>query len=247
MSLVSATGVVGGIKEYTYRGIQQLPIVLGTTSMIFTLATGSIAHMNLALGLAVLMPLYTYSLQSLLTFILQYAKPNDKISWTRSTGDSCSIVPSGDKKSIRYFNSSNNSSDVQSVPSFWLMEVAFFIGYALSNAIDSLQTPAQPNADPENIEKRNSGAIFLIIAICVLSIMVLAVRFTAMRGCEGRGSLGLFLSILSAAGAASIGYGVYEFSRRCGSRASDLFGILSQILPASSTAEHPIVCSADET
>ena len=245
MSLVSATGIVGGIKEYTFRGIQQLPIILGATSMLFTITTGSVAHANLALGLGILMPLYTYTLQSVLTFIIQYAKPQDKISWTRSTGDSCNIVPSGDRKSIKYFNSVSNDSNAQSVPSYWLMEVVFFIGYALSNAIDSLQTPAKPNADPDNVEKRNSGAIFLIVSICVLSIMVLAVRFTTMRGCEGRGSLGLFLSILSAAGAGTIGYFVYTFSRRCGSRASDLFGILSQILPASSTADHPIVCSAD--
>ena len=230
MSLSSASGFIGGIKEYTYRGIQQLPIVLGATSMLFTVTTGSVAYANLLLGLSVLMPTYTYLLQIILTAILQYVKPQDRISWTRSTGDACNMLPSREAKSLSYYDPSNESA-AKSVPSYWLMEVAFFIGYALSNAVDSMKSPSQPNADPEHVEKRVSHATFVIISITILSVLLLAVRFTTMRGCEGRGPLGLALSIAAAAGAGGIGYGMYNFARRCGSRASDLFGILSQILP----------------
>ena len=239
MSLVSATGMVGGIKEYTFRGIQQLPIILGSTSLLFTIATGSVAHANIVLGMGVVMPIYTYSLHMILSWILERFAAKYKTSWTRSTGPSCNILTTYDTKLF------SNDANSQPVPSYWLMEVAFFIGYALTNAIDSLMTPAQANSDPEHIEKRNSHATFVIISLAILSILLLAVRFTIMRGCEGQGTLGIILSVVSALGAAGIGYWMYQFSRRCGSRASDLFGILSQILPVSSTSPHPIVCTAD--
>ena len=51
-------------------------------------------------------------------------------------------------------------------------------------------------------------------------------------------------NFLVTAGAAGIGYGMYNFSRKCGARSSDLFGVLSQILPPSATSPHPVVCSA---
>ena len=246
MSLVSATGVVGGIKEYTIRGIQQLPIILGSTSLLFTIATGSIAHANMVIGLGIVAPLYTYVLQMILTSILDKFAPKQKLSWTRSTSPVCNILTSYDPQPVSFYSSANQSA-AQSVPSYWLMEVAFFIGYALSNAIDSLQTPAQANSDPQHIEKRNSSAIFLIVALAILSVLVLFVRFSVMRGCEGNGTLGIILSIVAAFGASGIGYSMYRFSRQCGSRSSDLFGILSQILPASSTSQNPapVVCSAD--
>jgi len=244
MSLVSASSLIGGIKEYTFRGVQQLPIVLTATSLLFTITTGSVVHANLTMGLGVLMPIYTYLLQITLGFILKKFVPNQRVSWTRSTGDTCNLVPSHGPQKIGLFDPSNEA-EAQSVPSYWLMSVGFFIGYAISNAVDSLMAPALPNSDTNSHEKRSSQAIYIIAATVTLSLILLAVRFTSMRGCEGRGWLGIILSLLAAGGAASIGYGIYTLSRKCGSRASDLFGVLSQILPASATAPNPIVCAED--
>ena len=241
MSLVSASGLVGGIKEYMYRGFQQLPIVLAATSTLFTITTGSVAHANLAAGLIFIVPLYTYLLQTSLGFIFRKFRSNE-IDWTRSTGDSCNIVQTHTKK-LSIFDSTNNSSS-ESVPSYWLTSLGFFVGYGLSNAVYSLMTPSESNADPMNIEKRKSHAVYTIVALCIFSVLMIAVRFSMMRGCEGRGMLGLILSILASLISATLGLGMYEASRRCGARSSDIFGILSQILPASSRAPHPIVCSA---
>ena len=243
MSLVTASKVVGGVKEYIFRGIQQLPIILGATTLLFTITTGSVAHANLALGLSILMPVYTALLQMILGWIFKHVAPNNQVSWTRSTSDTCNLVPSHGEKKLLYYDS--NSSNPQVVPSYWLMSVGFFIGYAISNAVDCLKTPAQPNADPINIEKRNSHAVYVIVATVVFSFILLAVRFSYMRGCEGRGSLGIVTSLIAAVGAAAIGHGMYTLAKKCGSRASDLFGILSQILPASATAPHPTVCTLE--
>jgi len=50
MSLVSASGFITGVKEYIYRGIQEMPLVLILTSLLFVITTGSIAHLSLLLG-----------------------------------------------------------------------------------------------------------------------------------------------------------------------------------------------------
>jgi len=245
MSLTSASGVISGIKEYGYRGIQQLPIVLTATSLLFTITTGSVAHANLVAGLAVLMPLYTVILQITLGYILKNLAPGYTLWWTRSTSDTCNIIPAVNvAKGFKAYDPASVGDGV-SVPSFWLMEVSFFIGYAMSNAFDSLFTPALRNADPESHEKRKYGAIVVLAMLAILSGLLLMVRLFLMTGCEGRGTLGIFLSILCAGGAGWIGYIMYTVSRACGSRASDLFGLLSQMLPASATSPSPIVCTAD--
>ena len=245
MSLTSASGIISGIKEYGYRGIQQFPIVLTATSLLFTITTGSVAHANLAAGLAVLMPLYTIILQISLGYILKSFAPSYSLWWTRSTSDSCNIIPNVNvAKGFKAYDPAS-VGDAASVPSFWLMEVAFFIGYAMSNAVDSLMAPTTRNADPESQEKRTHGAINVISVLGTVSILLLLTRLITMTGCEGRGTLGIFLSILCAGGAGWIGYIMYTVSRACGSRASDLFGLLSQMLPASATSPSPIVCTAD--
>jgi hypothetical protein len=125
------------------------------------------------------------------------------------------------------------------------MSIAFFIGYSITNAVDNLLTPAQPSSDSAGVEQRNTKSVFVIVATVLFAFSMLFVRFKLMSGCEGRGLLGICLSLISAVGAASIGYGIYNVSKLCGARSSDLFGILSQILPPSATTVNPIVCSSD--
>ena len=245
MSLVSASGFILGIKEYTYRGIQQLPIVLASTSLIFMITTGSMAHTNLVLGLAFLIPVYTFIMQTVLGFIMAAWFSNYKASWTRSTGDTCDIISSGSSKKLFETLRSSADATAESVPSYWLMSLAFFIGYSLTNAVDNLMTPAQPSSDTTGHEKRSTQAMFIIIATVIFTVGVLIIRFWYMRGCEGRGWIGSMLSLMCAVIAGYIGNGVYSLSKKCGARSSDLFGIMSQILPVASTRSNPIVCAAE--
>lgn len=246
MSLSSATGLIRSVKEYFYRGVQQLPIVLTSMSLIFAIAAGSIAHLNLALGMGVLMPIYTALLQMILYYILTKWPSIPPVSWTRSTGDTCNLVPAHTAQQLEYYTGPKGAGAGEVVPSFWLMSFAFFIGYTISNAVDTLITPAQPFSDKITHESRNSHAITVIVTTSLFAIAMLYIRFFIMSGCEGRGYVGLILSILSASGAASLGYGIYSISKAgCGSRSVDIFGILSQILPASATKQNPIVCSSD--
>ena len=242
MSLVSATRFVGGLREYAYRGFQQLPLVIGSTSLLFTIATGSVAHGNLAIGMGVLMPAYTLILQMVFGWLMTKIW-KDSIFWKRSSGDLCRIIPDHTKtSSLEYYTS--NALD-GSVPSFWLTSMAFFIGFCISNAIDSLNTPMTPGSNEINYEKRNTHAVIVIITTFIFAFLIIVARFYFMVGCEGAGTGGILLSILSAVGASLIGYTMYFVSKRCGARSSDLFGILSQILPPSATSPKPVVCTAE--
>jgi hypothetical protein len=240
MSLVSASTIIGGVKEYAYRGIQQLPIILTTTSLLFATTTGSIAHINLALGLGVLMPLYTYLAQTILGLILG---SQNTIYWTRASGDTCNIIQTAGKKPLSSYDIT--SSTVESVPSYWLMNVGFFIGFAFSNGVDTLMTPSVTTSDPRTTEQRNTQAGFIMLSTLLFTIILLGVRLRYMNGCEGRGGIGIAISAVFCIGASLIGWGVYSMSKKCGARSSDLFGVLSQMIPASSASPNPIVCTSN--
>jgi hypothetical protein len=153
------------------------------------------------------------------------------------------MIPSAKQETLTYFD--KNALTGGSVPSYWLMQVCFFIGYCISNAVDSLLTPAAQGSSNVNHEKRNTHAILVIVTTVIFSVLVLGMRLYFMRTCEGTSVGGLVLSLVGATGAAGIGYGMYDLSRKCGARSSDLFGVLSQILPQSATSPHPIVCAAN--
>jgi hypothetical protein len=126
------------------------------------------------------------------------------------------------------------------------MSFAFFIGYTISNAVDTLITPAQPFSDTASHENRNSHSVTVLITTSLFAAAMLYIRFVVMSGCEGRGALGFGISGVAAVGAGSIGYAIYTASKTsCGARSVDIFGILSQMLPASATTQNPVVCSSD--
>jgi len=241
MSLASASKIVGGLREYTYRGFQELPIVIGSTAFLLTIATGSIAHANLTIGMTILMPIYTYVAQRFWGFSMGYLF-TDSTFWKRIASDSCRIIPEMKKTSSFEFFKKDELDGA--VPSYWFMAMAYFFGYAISNAADSLTTPAAPGSNEINHEQRNSHAAIVIATTIIFTVLVVTMRLYFMRGCEGVAWQGLLLSFISAIGAASIGTGMYNVSKQCGARSSDLFGILSQILPPLSTAKQPVVCTA---
>lgn len=242
MSLTSASGIITGMKEYVYRGMQQLPIILASTSLLFTVTTGSIAHLNLFLGLSVLMPAYTFGLQSILSFLIPLIT-TDNISWKRATGDTCDLIGTLRDKKITL--DQFTKTDSVATPSYWITSLGFFFGYAVSNIVDSFNHPSSEGASDVNKERRHSHSMFIAINISVFFLIILGTRLWFMRGCDGLGTLGLIISYVCAILAGLIGYTTYDISRQCGARSTDLFGVLSQLLPSSAGASNPIVCTTE--
>jgi|AACY02.14.fsa_nt_gi hypothetical protein len=235
--------IIGGVKEYTYRGIQQLPIVLASTSLIYTVATGSVSHMSIFLGMTFIIPFITYILQQIIGFSATNFLPNS-VFWKRRGGDTCNIIyGKEDKNDFKVFMSDENTGGP--VPSYWIMSISFYIGYIISNAVDSLLTQSEDGSSDVSREKRNYHAITIIITTAIFSFLVLGMRLYFMSSCESNSVAGSIIAGILAIGSSGIGYGMYKFSRSCGARSSDLLGVLSQILPVSSTTPHPIVCKKD--
>lgn len=241
MSLTSASGIITGMKEYIYRGMQQLPIVLASTSLLLTVSTGSLAHVTLFFGLSCLMPLYTVILQFILKLLLPLAL-RDPTSWKRSVGDTCDLVGMPRDRQITIGKYIEPDA---TIPSFWITSVGFFFGYAVSNIIDSFNHPSSEGASDVSKERRSHHSMFIAINLSVFFILLIGTRLWFMKGCDGLGALGVFLSYFFGAGAFYIGYQLYTMSKACGARSTDLFGVLSQLLPESAGATNPIVCKSE--
>jgi hypothetical protein len=245
MSLVSASGLIGNTKEYIYRGIQQLPLIMSLTSFMMTITTGSIAHATLFGGLTVLIPLFTFVSQYILGNILLWAIPQHKTEWSRSTVDVCKIIPGPESfKKLEYYTYGANTN-MSIAPSYWITSIGFVFGYFIMNGVDTLNVPIAPGANSIGRDKRYTQAIHIIVATSIIFSLIVGARFYFMGDCEGRGLIGYILGGLFGFISILIGVGMYYASRACGARSSDLFGVLSQMLPASAMSPTPVVCTQD--
>lgn len=244
MSLVSASGIIGNTKEYIYRGIQQLPLVLSLTSFMMTVTTGSIAHATLFTGLAIVIPFFTFISQIVLGAILALVMRGREAEWSRSTVDVCKIIPGPESfKKLEYY-AYGSSGNIADTPSYWITSIGFVFGYFIMNGVDTLDTPVLPGADKIAHSKRYTKAIHILLATSIIFVLILIARFYFMGDCEGRGTIGRVFGVFFGILSAGIGVGLYYLSKACGARSSDLFGVLSQMLPASAMSPTPIVCTA---
>lgn len=247
MSLVSASGLIGNTKEYMYRGVQQLPLIMSLTSFFLAVTTGSIAHSTLFGGLTIVMPLFTLLSQFLLGKILSWAMPERKGEWSRSTVDVCKIIPGPESfKKLEYYTYGTNTN-VSDTPSYWITSIGFVFGYFIMNGVDTLNVPALTGADHVGHDKRYTQAIHIIVATTIIFALIVGARFYFMGDCEGRALIGQVFGGLFGILSVGIGVGFYYLSKVCGARSSDLFGVLSQMLPASAMAPTPIACTEDKT
>jgi hypothetical protein len=242
MSLASASGLIANTKEYMYRGIQQLPLIMTLTSFMLTVTTGSIAHSFIFGSLTVVMPLFTWIIQFLLDYILRSAMPGKDLEWSRSTVDVCKIIPGPESfKKFEYYKYGNHNTS--SVPSYWITSMGFLFGYFISNGMDTLDAPILTGSDPTGNNMRYTQAIHIIVSTFIVFFLIVGTRYYFMSHCEGSGSLGKVLGGLFGFVSILIGVGFYNLSRVCGARSSDLFGVLSQMLPPSAMSPSPVVCT----
>jgi hypothetical protein len=249
-SLFSAMSIVSGVKEYIYRGFQQLPLVLAGVAFLFTATTGSIAFLNLFIGLAFVIPIVTYALQGVIGFI---GNKFPAFAFGLMRSDVCGLVPP-EGKTLNLYTPKTGATPI---PSFWLMEIMFLFGFLISNAAESYQASGNcPESDAA--ERKKYHATYVLGILITLFVLVLAMRFRYQASCElsslsfTGGGLGiaqgviktLMLLLFTGGTAGVLGYAMYVFARKCGARSGDLLGILSQFLPPSAYSQQPIVCTA---
>jgi hypothetical protein len=244
MSLVSASGLIGSTKEYMYRGIQQLPLIMALTSFMLTITTGSIAQCLLFFGLAIVIPVFTLGCKSSIGYVVEKLMPNKKDQLNRSLVDVCKIIPVPDEfKKLDYytFGTKENTSVA---PSYWITSIGFIFGFFLSNGNETLNVPMVQGGDPVGHEQRYTQAGHILFATCIFFSLIIIARFYYMGDCEGVGVFGKVIGIVCGLASMGIGSAMYYISRSCGARSSDLFGVLSKLMPASAMSPSPTVCMA---
>jgi hypothetical protein len=244
MSLVSASGLIGGAKEYIYRGIQQLPLIMALTTFMLSITTGSIAHSMLFVGLAFIMPAFTLVLKILIDFAVTKLMPDKKDQLNRSLVDVCRVIPVPDSfKKIDYYTF-GTQANTSVAPSFWITSIGFMFGYFISNGFDTLSVPMVQGGDPVGHEQRYTQATHILIATFIFFILIVVARFYYMGDCEGVGLFGKTIGVVCGLASLGIGATLYSISKACGARSSDLFGVLSKLMPASAMAPTPTACIA---
>jgi hypothetical protein len=195
-------------------------------------------------GLAFIIPSLTVILKLLIDFAVTKFMPEKKDQLSRSLVDVCRVIPVPDSfKKLDYYTFGTDAT--RSVaPSFWITSIGFMFGYFISNGFDTLSVPMVQGGDPVGHEQRYTQATHILIATFIFFILIILARFYYMGDCEGVGLFGKTIGITCGLASLGIGSGLYFLSKSCGARSSDLFGVLSKLMPASAMSPTPTACIA---
>ncbi len=198
-----------------------LPILLIGFTGIFSLGLSNMGLFMLFLGQAIVLPLGISILQFVMSKI-------PKISnWsTVTSSEVCQFIPNAPK-----------SSTMIVAPSSWISQVVLFLVYMFYNALSIYNMPSDSNSDPAKVANRHSRSISVMVMSLVACVALLVLRWVVVKGCET-----LYGSILSIVLAAGFAIGWYEFASLCGATHSDIFGIVSGILPPGANDPPPTMC-----
>jgi len=131
--------------------------------------------------------------------------------------------------------SSYDSTRINVAPSYWMSQTLFLFGYILANAVSIRSLPVDPKMDKILISNRHSKANTVIITTIFFALIASLLRYQThaetFKGMLAAVVVGGFL-----------GYGWYQFAALCGARATDVFGVVQQIIPSSAKDETPMTC-----
>lgn len=140
--------------------------------------------------------------------------------------DVCNLVPSAYNKGV----------PLNIVPSFWMAQLLFFVGYLLQNAMALYNQPVSPGSMQSKVDNRKEQAITAISVTIIISLVFVLVRLRT--GCEN--PLGIFVAIMLMI---PLGVGWYFLAASLtGFGSADVFGIASQILSSDARKPATQVC-----
>jgi hypothetical protein len=204
-------------------------LIIGFTGFL-SLGLGNISMFVLFLGHAVLIPLAGLGLRGALSLL------SSKVPGVASRGlfeveasDVSMLVPSS-------YASSSLLSGSNVSPSWWVLHVVFFLTYLWWNAFDVFMLEADPKAADWAVKRRETRAktILILLSIAIVGLPLIRYALTHSETFPGLG-----VGILTSFG---LGWGWFQFAKACGVRYADVFGIVTQILPAKATEDAPMTC-----
>ena len=240
------------IHVFLYGGLRSLPFALAGTMLLIGLFTSNYAVLFFLIGLLIITPHTTLSLNYAIAMIYNLGKMIASMLGI-ATDKSASVFD------IPYFRtkmtdicklcipfSSSKSSEYETViSSDWTAMVAFFVGYVVCNSLqlynnnitssEAINSPDAPDTQTK-VNKRKTQAMFALISISIFALIAMIFRMNT--GCE-RGIGIIFTSIVFG----YLGYLWYNILSSTGEgRLSDIFGIANRLLAPSAIKNGPIAC-----
>ncbi len=233
--------VIFTIRHILAQGFRSLPVILGGAIAVLGLSQGNFNLLFFFVGLCILTPTAALLLDVLWegafspTSVLPSWLKIPEMLWLvpAASAEQCTLIARGASEGI--------PGAANTVPSYWMTMMAFFMFYLFINANYLYNKKEVSGANPQSVQARKSQAI-----ISMFMIVALGFVFTVLRyGTSCETVLSIIISWLLGAGLAQ---GWYSFMRACGmGRLDDLFGISNRILPLQSMEERPpTVCAPSE-
>jgi hypothetical protein len=194
-------------------------LIIGFTGFL-SLALGNISMFILFIGHAVLLPLAGFGIRGAAGFSELFKVDNTDVSL---------LVPSS-------YSHDSILSNKNISPSWWILHVVFFLSYIWLNAFEVYNLEVDPKASEWAVKKREARArtILIVVSLAILLLPLIRMFLTNSETFPGVG-----VGIVSAS---LLGWGWFEFAKACGVRYADVFGIMTQILPAKATEDVPMTC-----
>jgi hypothetical protein len=127
------------------------------------------------------------------------------------------------------------NTPVNVLPSYWMAHIMFFFGYLFANAIDLYTLPAASGAADWMVTSRKTRAATLIASTSVLAFVFTCLRYY-LTGTES--IFGIALSLVLAV----VGIAWYWSASALGSRTTDIFGVVQQMVPQTTGDTKPVTC-----
>jgi hypothetical protein len=199
--------VIDSARKSILLAFIALPLVLASITAFLALGLGNLGLFILFLGQLVVIPLATFGLHLI---------SGPAFDWSKiEPSQVASIVPRD-----------YGVERINVTPSYWSMQIVFFISYLITNAAQIYRLPVAAGASDWQVANRRSKALAVICVAAIILFGLLAIRWRL--GGQLENPVGLLIALLGGGG---LGFLWYAFASACGARASDIFGIIQQILP----------------
>jgi len=207
------------IRSTILSAFKALPLLLISFIAFLAVGLGNLSLFLLFFGHAAIVPGVTEAIHSV-----------TKTQGNLVIGNEVSqLVPSIPTSGASY------DTPVNVLPSYWMAHMMFFFGYLFANAIDLYTLPAASGAAEWMVTSRKTRAGTLIASTLVLAIVFTALRFY-LTGTET--VFGIALSLVLGV----VGITWYWSASALGSRTTDIFGVVQQMVPQAKGDTKPLTC-----
>ncbi len=255
--------IVQNLRGFLSSSFLALPLILYGWSFFLGLTTGNIGLLILSIGGATLVPLVTWFTHTILDLILNLVsygslfesgikesviknlKKTPGLNFSKAIESRLltkdvykSFFATEDCKACSVLQTGEGCEDDLSYifPSYWMAEVAFFFFFVITNAAAIKDMKEDEGASKEKVDKRKDQANLVLTIASILFIILTAVRYFIL-GCETITGILYATAVFGSLAAAW-----YSVAKSCSMRDSDLFGIVTGILPPNINDQGPMTC-----